>query len=143
LIGPWLAILRPGIIAGGRASIKPPAQKKALVLGKMDVLSCFFVPPLFLGAFTGKPFRFKEKNVGSNIGVIIGVIVLLISIGFVALMMVSEWSVPEKSAPKTAIPAGPAAPASKAKAARKPASKKKAAVKAPAKKKKVAKKAKA
>ncbi len=34
---------------------------------------------------------------GASIGVIIGVVVLLISIGFVVLMMVSEWSAPAET----------------------------------------------
>ena len=41
-----------------------------------------------------KPFRFKEKNVGSSLGVIVGVVVLLLCLGLVVLMVVSEWSTP-------------------------------------------------
>ena len=105
----------------------------------MDVLSCTFCLCPKVGAFTEKPFRFKEKTVGSNIGVVIGVIVLLVSIGFVALMMISEWSRPEAQAPKSA--SVPAPRPLRASAALKPAApKKKAAAKVPAKKKKAAKK---
>lgn len=65
-------------------------------------------------------------------GVFIGVVVLLISIGFVVVMMVSEWSEQPGSAPLAENPA--AAPAKKA--SKKAPAKKKAAAKKPAKKKK-------
>ncbi len=73
-----------------------------------------------------KPFQFKEKTVG----VFVGVVVLLVCIGFVVLMMVSEWSETPSS---TLLAENPAA-AVKAKASRKPA--KKAAKKPAAKAKK-------
>ena len=73
-----------------------------------------------------KPFHFKEKTVG----VFIGVVVLLVCIGFVVLMMVSEWSESSVSTPLAENPA----PAAKKSAKKAPA--KKAAAKKPAKKKK-------
>jgi hypothetical protein len=89
-----------------------------------------------------KPFRFKEKTV-TSIPVIIGLVVILICVGFVVLMMVSEWSQPQTGqplaenpaeAPKASSPARKAAPA----AAKKKPAKKAAAkpVKKAAKKKK-------
>jgi hypothetical protein len=77
-----------------------------------------------------KPFRFKEKNVG----IAIGVVVLLVSIGFVVLMVVSEWSHSPEGQPLAENPA--AAPAEAP--ARKPSAKKaaKRQPKAAAKKKK-------
>lgn len=75
-----------------------------------------------------KPFQFKEKTVG----VFIGVVVLLVCIGFVVLMMVSEWSESSVSAPLAENPA----PAAAKKASKKAPAKKKAAAKKPAKKKK-------
>lgn len=62
-----------------------------------------------------------------SMGVIIGVVVLLLSIGFVVLMMVSEWSQAPTGKPLAENPALPAP-----KAARRPAAKK--AAKKPAKK---------
>jgi hypothetical protein len=76
-----------------------------------------------------KSFRFKEKNVGISTGVVIGLVVLLISIGFVVLMMASEWSQPAQAQPLAENPAAapkapaPRAAASKAKAKKKPAKK--------------------
>jgi hypothetical protein len=72
--------------------------------------------------------------VGSNLGVIIGVIVLLVSIGFVVLMMVGEWSesgkAMEAEVSSDVSPVRSAAPASKrAKKAAPKAPKKKAAKK--------------
>jgi hypothetical protein len=73
-----------------------------------------------------KSFHIKEKNVG----VFIGVVVLLVCVGFVVLMMVSEWSEAPASQPLAENPA-PApskskkAPAKKAAAKKKPAAKKK------------------
>jgi len=67
----------------------------------------------------------------ANLGVIIGVVVLLISVGFVVLMAISEWSGQGEKAVEKAqsAKAGAAAPKSKAK------SKAKSRPKAPAKKK--------
>ena len=93
-------------------------EKKALVLHKTGVLCCTFALRLFLWGAPEKPFRFKEKNVAPNIGVVVGVVVLLLCLGFVVLMMVSEWS---KSAPMA--PASLAASVPKKKAAKKAAKK--------------------
>jgi hypothetical protein len=62
-----------------------------------------------------KPFQFKEKTVG----VFIGVVVLLVCIGFVVLMMVSEWSEGPEAAPLAENAAAPAKAARKG--AKKPA----------------------
>lgn len=64
---------------------------------------------------------------GISMGVIIGVVVLLLSIGFVVLMMVSEWSQPPSGKPLAENPAAPAP-------ARRSAPKKKAAKRAAPKK---------
>jgi hypothetical protein len=128
----------------GHHSSRPAAgqavrEKKALVLGKTGVLSCTFPSGPCLGAAPEKSFRFKEKNVGSNIGVLIGVV----------LMMIMEWSKPgvlaeDGAAPvRAARPTGSRAPAAKKKAVRTSvrAAPKKAASR-PAPKKKSAKKSK-
>jgi hypothetical protein len=137
----------------GHHSSRPAAgqavrEKKALVLGKTGVLSCTFARVRIPGAAPEKSFRFKEKTVTSNIGVLIGVIVVLLMVAGVVLMMVMEWSKPEApaelaeaSAParsgRPGLSRGTAAPKKKAV----PKSKKKAAKKAPpAAKKKTAKK---
>jgi hypothetical protein len=84
------------------------------------------------GGFSEKSFLFKEKTVG----VFIGVVVLLVCIGFVVLMMVSEWSEPSGSTPLAENPAAaPVQDRVKGKA-RKPAAKKKAPAKAKKSKKK-------
>ncbi len=61
-----------------------------------------------------------------TIGIVIGLIVLLLSIGFVALMMVNEWTESPAEVLAKAAPGG--TPASKVKASRK-APKKKAKAK--------------
>lgn len=66
----------------------------------------------------GKAFHFKEKNVG----ILIGVVVLLACIAFVVLMIRSEWS---ESAPARPLAENPA-PAASPRARRAPAAKKKA-----------------
>jgi hypothetical protein len=69
--------------------------------------------PPFGGGVEEKPFHIKEKTVG----VFIGVVVLLVCIGFVVLMMVTEWS----SAPATVPLAEKSAAAPAKRSARKPA----------------------
>jgi len=122
-------------------------EKKALVLGKTGVLSCTFRSGRVLSAAPEKPFHFKEKTVGSSIGVLIGVLVVLLFVGAVVLMMVMEWSKPGPLAQAGAEPVRPArtaasrGPAAKKKAVQAP--KRKASKKAaPAAKKKPAKKSK-
>jgi hypothetical protein len=142
------------LFGAGHHSSRPAAgqaarEKKALVLGKTGVLSCTFPSGPRLSAAPEKSFRFKEKTVGSNIGVLIGVLVVLLFVGAVVLMMVMEWSKPGALAQDSAEPIRAAraavshAPAAKKKAA--PASKRKApkkAAPAAAAKKKPAKKSK-
>jgi hypothetical protein len=103
------------------------------------VLSCTFRSGRVLGAAHEKSFRFKEKNVGSNIGVFIGALVVLLFVGAVVLMMIMEWSKPGPLAQDSAEAVRPArAAASRPAAAKKkaaPASKRKAPKKAAPKKK--------
>jgi hypothetical protein len=80
---------------------------------------------------TEKAFHFKEKTVG----VFIGVVVLLVCIGFVVLMMVSEWSEGPTAAPLAENAAAPAKKAAR-KAAKKPAKRPAAKPKPKPKKKK-------
>jgi hypothetical protein len=80
--------------------------------------------PSLSGGIGEKPFHIKEKTVG----VFIGVVVLLVCIGFVVLMMVTEWS----STPPAQPLAEKAAPASAKRTVRKlakPAAKKKSSPK--------------
>ena len=69
---------------------------------------------------------------GISMGVIIGVVVLLLSIGFVVLMMVSEWSQPPAGKPLAENPAAAVPQSARRTAAKKAAKKpaKKAAKKA-------------
>lgn len=63
---------------------------------------------------------------GISVGVVIGVIVLLVSIGFVVVMMVSEWSQPSVGQPLAENPAAePEAAPARARAAAPRAKKKK------------------
>jgi len=81
--------------------------------GHAIVLGLFCEPS---AGFAEKPFHFKEKTVG----VFIGVVVLLVCIGFVVLMMVSEWSEGPAAAPLAENAAAPAKKAAR-KSSKKPA----------------------
>jgi hypothetical protein len=141
--------LGPGIIAVGSPLGKPCAKKRRLSWAKQACYLARSVRARVLSLAPEKSFRFKEKTVGSNIGVLIGVLVVLLFVGAVVLMMIMEWSKPGALAQagaeplRTARAAAAHAPATKKKAA--PASKRKApkkAASASATKKKPAKKSK-
>jgi hypothetical protein len=57
-----------------------------------------------------KSFRFKEKTVGLSIGVIVGATVLLLCIGLLVLMMVSEWSASASAEERSFYASGAVAP---------------------------------